>query len=96
MYFYIALLLKKEPTVIVLHIRTNDAVTKSSDTLLDEIQKLKLHIESQLINVEVIISCPITRIDNSKARLTIKHVIEKLTEIKHIVNENISESLFVT
>ena len=93
MYYYITPLLKKEPKVIILHIGTNDAVTKTSDTILDDILKLKFHIESQLIGVEVVISCPINRIDNSKARLTIKHVINKIKLIKvtKIINENISD-----
>ena len=92
MYYYITPLLKKEPKVIILHVGTNDAVTKTSDTILDDILKLKFHIESQLIGVEVVISCPINRIDNSKARLTIKHVINKIKLIKvtKIMNENIS------
>ena len=93
MYYYVTPLLKKEPKVIILHIGTNDAVTKTSDTILDDILKLKFHIESQLIGVEVVISCPINRIDNSKARLTIKHVINKIKLIKvtKIMNENISD-----
>ena len=58
MYNYIAPLLAKEPKVIVLHIGTNDAVVKSSDTILNEILKLKLHIESQLSDVNVIFIVP--------------------------------------
>ena len=93
MYYYITPLLKKELKVIILHVGTNDAVTKTLDTILDDILKLKFHIESQLIGVEVVISCPINRIDNSKARLTIKHVINKIKLIKvtKIMNENISD-----
>ena len=80
MYNYHSPLLQKEPKVMVLHIGTNDAVIKSSDIILNGILKLKLHIASKLSGADVIISCPAMRIDNSKARLTIKNLISK---IKH-------------
>ena len=94
MYDYLSPLLEKEPKVIVLHIGTSDVVIKSSDTILNEILKLKLHIESKLSGANVIISCPAMRIDNPKARLTIKHIISKIKHMKvrYMLNNNISNS----
>ena len=48
MYNYITPLLEKEPSIIILHIGTNDATRKSSEVILDDIMKLKFHIEEQL------------------------------------------------
>ena len=48
MYNYITPLLKKEPSIILLHIGTNDATRKSSEVILDDIMKLKVLIEEQL------------------------------------------------
>ena len=91
MYQNIAPLLLKEPKFIILHIGTKDCVNKSSDTIVDEILKLKHHIEVQLPGVIVIISSPITRTDNAKARLTIKHIINKikLLKVNYLLNDNI-------
>ena len=93
MYNYIAPLLKKEPKVIILHIGTSDCVSKPSETILDDILKLKFHIESQLTDATVIISCPIKRIDNSKARLTIKLLVDKIKQlkVKYILHDNIDD-----
>ena len=94
MYNYLSPLLENEPKVIVLHNGTNDVVMKSSDIILNEISKLKLHFESKLSGANVIISCPAMRIDNCKARLTIKHLISKIKhmKVKYMLNNNISEN----
>ena len=65
------LLKKKNPDIIVSHVGTNDAVDKTSDSIVDNILKLKHYMELQLPDTEIIISCPIIRIDNAKASLTI-------------------------
>ena len=93
MYEHINPLLKKLPAKIIIHVGTNDVVTKTSDMILDELLKLKHHIKVELPGVEVTISCPITRIDTGKAKLTIKHLINRITVIKtrHIINNKITE-----
>ena len=68
MFDFITPLLKKAPSYIILHIGgTNDAIDKSSTDILNGILKLKLFIENKLPSVEVYFSCPVLRLDNSKA-----------------------------
>ena len=60
---------------------------------MDDLLMLKHFIENELPGCSVAFSLPITRNDNSKARLTIKHLIEKMKELKVIcsLNTNIDE-----
>ena len=77
MYEKINPLLKKKPQTIILHVGTNDTVSKTPDIIIDDMLKLKHYIELQLQSVNVIFSCHITRSDNSKAKRTIMHLNEK-------------------
>ena len=63
--------------------------------ILDDLLKLKRHIESKIEGIEVIFSCPITRSDNGKARVTIAQLKEKLKllNVKLLLNDNISGEL---
>ena len=81
MYDYLAPLLKKEPDYVILHVGTNDSVTKSSDKILNELLDLKAHIESILPKATTILSQPIVRIDDVKVNLTIRRLIDKLEKL---------------
>ena len=93
MYSDITPLLKKVPKHIIIHIGTNNAVYNSSDTILDEIVKLKGYIQSKLPDAMVILSCPITRTDDGKARLTVKHIMRKIKTLNvyYMSHDNISD-----
>ena len=67
MYDYIAPLLRKEPKHVILHIGSNDAPYMNTDEILDDILKLKAHIESTLPNAKVYLSVPTPRYDDAKA-----------------------------
>lgn len=91
MYWYLEPLLAKEPDYILLHVGTNSCFTKSSDEILDDLLKIKHHIETILPNCVVILSQPIIRTDNQIAAKTINELIvnfDKL-EIRHMNNSNI-------
>ena len=92
MYHYLEPLLQKQPDYVILHVSTNDAIMKTSESILTELLQLKTHIESTLPSCVVIISEPIIRMDNAKASFTIKNLIEKLRNlnIKQICNGNIN------
>ena len=81
MYDYLAPLLKKEPDYVILHVGTNDSVTKSSDNILNELLDLKAHIERILPKATIILSQLIVRIDDVKANLTIRRLIDKLEKL---------------
>ena len=91
MYSYICPLLRKNPAHIVLHVATNDAPYKSPDEILTDILKLKLFILDKLPNCDVIISQPITRYDNQRAKVTIRNLNAKLNllKINMVDNSNI-------
>ena len=84
MFDFITPLLKKAPRYIILHIGTNDAIEKSSTDILNGILKLKLFIKNKLPSVEVHLSCPVLRLDNSKARLTMHHLTIKMRSLNNI------------
>ena len=87
-------LLKKKPSKIILHIGTNQAADNTSDIIFNNLLDLKIYIESQLDGVTVILSCPITRVDSTKAKLTVNNLTEKikLLGIKHLLNVNVDEN----
>ena len=78
MFHYLKPLLEKKLDYRILHVSTNDAITKTSEVILNELMELKLHIENMLPSCVVIISQPTIRLDSAKASLTIKHINEKL------------------
>ena len=94
MYAKLHILLRKKPSTIILHVGTNDTTSLPSHAIVDELLKLKNYIDSELAGVSVIISCPITRMDNGKAKLTINRLIgrmEILVKVKCLLNLNIKE-----
>ena len=56
MYSYLTPLLRKKPSVLILHVGTNDAVSKTSDVILNEIFDLKNHVENVVPGINVVIS----------------------------------------
>ena len=93
MYDYIKPLLKKQPTHLLLHVCSNDAPFKSSNQILDELLLLKRYIENSVQGINVIISKPLLRIDNPKARITLDRVSTKLENlnISTLDNSNITD-----
>ena len=89
----LALLLKKKPEKVILHVGTNDSTNKTSENIMNELLQLKHHIEGQLENCIVGFSLPIRRTDDSKANLTIRRLNERMNLLKiHILtNYNIDE-----
>ena len=87
-------LLKKKPSKIILHIGTNQATDNTSDIIFNNLLDLKKYIESHLDGVTVILSCPITRVDSTKAKLTVNNLTAKikLLGIKHLLNINVDEN----
>ena len=66
-------LLKKKAEHIILHIGTNDAVSKTSRQILDELLQLKQHLINTLPTCRVIVSRIMIRTDNGKAALTLSN-----------------------
>ena len=94
MYDYLAPLLKKKPSVVILQIGSNDSTEKNSSQIFEEITNLKDHIESVLPNVKLYVSCPVLRVDNPKANLTLVNLGKQLqsTFSNVIINDNIDIS----
>ena len=86
-------MLQKEPDYIILNVGTNDSQRKSADQIVNELMKLKRHIENILPKCLVIISKPIMRTDIPKANLTIRYVNAKLNNLGILLldNDNICE-----
>ncbi len=100
LYDYIAPLLRKKPTNVIIHVGTNDAVDKDAKDIFCELLRLKDHIEDELPGAKVIISCPTLRVDNGKANRTLQDLNNKLIKLaKHdstyelIPNKNVIGSM---
>ena len=91
MYDYLTPLLKKEPTYIFLHVGSNNSPNEDSTTILDKFLLLKMHIKVILPNVKIYLSCPVLRMDDAKANLTLRHFTNKLKalNIDVIINDNV-------
>ena len=77
-------LLNKEPSVITLHVRTNDFIENGIDSgaIVSRILNLKAEIEKIVDGCKVILSFPIRSRDNDKANKILAEVCEKITVIK--------------
>ena len=95
MYHYLHPLLEKKPSHIILMVGTNDAAYKDANKIVNDLQHLKLHIESKLPECDVILSCPTMRCDkhNENAQKTVFDLRKKLINLKVplILNENITD-----
>jgi len=91
MYDRIKRLLKKCPANLIVHVATNDTVSKTSSDILNEIILLKQFLSSKAPGVKVIFSNLVRRFDNSDAALVAEEVNEHLNElgIDIIDNSNI-------
>ena len=90
LYDYIAPLLRKKPSYIIMHIGTNDSVLKSAKDIYDEIMRLKAHIEEVLPGTQVYLSCPIMRTDIAKANHVLRELDSKIKRFNDCVtNDNI-------
>ena len=90
-------ILKKKPDVIILHIGTNDSVSRTPREILDDLLQLKSAITKILPNCQVIFSQPTLRVDNGKAALILHRLNEQFSElvnnsnikVKHIVQKGL-------
>ena len=94
LYDYLTPLLKKQPSNIILHIGSNDAPFKSSETILGEISDLRANILSILPSVKIYLSSPTLRVDNKNANEVLRDLKRKLINYFKdvIVNDNVDSS----
>ena len=90
MYDYIAPVLKKKPTHIILHVGTNDSTFKPSKDIYEEIMNLKTYINEVLPATIVYLSCPTLRVDSGSANRKIRELDSKIKRSGECVtNDNI-------
>ena len=88
-------MLKKKPSNIILHIGSNDAAqNKTSDEIASEMENLKRYIEEALPTVKLFISCPVVRVDNTQANITLRQIDMNLKAMlpNIIINDNVDKS----
>ena len=94
MYSYLQPLIDKSPSVLILHVGTNNAPTFNPRQILDKMINLKNHVMERLPNCKVLFSTPVMRTENGKATLTIKKINQILHEeiaVDLVDNNNIKE-----
>ena len=80
MFDYVKPILKRKPDYVVLHVGSNDAKDMTSRNILDKLLQLKTVVLDSDKNCEVILSQPMTRVDNDKAGFTISKLNDLLEE----------------
>ena len=77
---------------MILYVGTNDATTKSSRKIVEDLLMLKTNISKQLPNCRIVLSKPTIRHDRGKANLTIRNFNEHLENLKleFVDNNNIN------
>ena len=81
-------ILTKKPDVIILHVGTNESVSRISREVLDDLLQLNSAITKTLSNCQVIFLQPTLRVDNGKAAVTLHRLNEHFSELNLDVVNN--------
>ena len=88
---YVKPILKRKPDYVVLHVGANNAKDMTSRNILDELLQLKTTILDSDKKCKVILSQPVTRVDDGKAGFTISKVNDlEEVDIPIVKNRNIT------
>ena len=79
--FELMKIITKQPSHVILHLATNNAMSDSSRQICDDLFVLKSLINEKLPSCLVTIPTPIMRLDNAKANLTIHHLNNHLKQL---------------
>ena len=92
MFDYVKPILKRKPGYVVLQVGTNNAKNMTSRNILDKLLQLKKAVLDSDENCKVIMSQPMTRVDDGKAGFTILKLNDLLEEmnIPIVKNRNIT------
>ena len=90
MYSHVKTTLKFKPKYVILNVGINDSIDSISDDILNNLSKLKRHIEKVMPFCEVIISLPTIRVDNKTANQILKNLNLKLNVTREIASNIIS------
>ena len=85
-------LISSKPDLILLHIGSNDCVSKTSDEVLRELDTLLDHLKILLPKTTVILSLPLVRNDNSTAAAIQKNLNAKMRKLPYTILENFNIS----
>ena len=81
MFDYVKPILKRKPDYVVLHVGTNNAKDMTSRKILNKLLQLKTAVTDSDENCKVILSQPMTRVDDGKAGFTISKLNDLLEEL---------------
>ena len=87
MFDYVKPILKRKPDYVVLHVETN-AKYMTSRKILDTLLQLKTAVLDSDENSTVILSQPMTRMDDDKAGFTISKLNDLLEELDILIVKN--------
>ena len=88
MYYYLMLLLQKQPDNVILHVGTSGPSFCNSSEIVNNILKLKSFISQKLPNVNIILSKPIMRSDTATGKATIEEVNKQLNDFDFDMMDN--------
>ena len=77
-----------KPEYIMFHLGTNDCKSKTSDEVLNELNKLVEVVHRLLPESKIITSQPINRFDSMTANQIIKNLNSKLNQSTHMILDN--------
>ena len=88
MYYYLMLLLQKQPDNVILHVGTSGPSFCNSSEIVNNILKLKSFISQKLPNVNIILSKPIMRSDTATGKATIEEVNKQFNDFDFDMMDN--------
>ena len=88
MYYYLMLLLQKQPDNVILHVGTSGPSFCNSSEIVNNILKLKSFLSQKLPNVNIILSKPIMRSDTATGKATIEEVNKQLNDFDFDMMDN--------
>ena len=88
MYYYLMLLLQKQPDNVILHVGTSGPSFCNSSEIVNNILKLKSFISQKWPNVNIILSKPIMRSDTATGKATIEEVNKQLNDFDFDMMDN--------
>ena len=81
MFDYVKPILKWKPDYVVLHVGANNAKAMTSRNILDKLLQLKAAVLDSDKNCKVILSQPVTQVDDGKTGFTISKLNDLLEEM---------------
>ena len=88
MFSHLPKIFEAKPDFVLLHVGTNDLMSKTSDIVIKELQRLKNYIQKALPSCVIYFSLPTLRTDNNRANIITGNLNCKLKRANYLLMDN--------